>query len=189
MKPYPYKSSDITKRVYTYRLSRARRMVENTFGIIATRFHVLLKSMNLQPDKAQLFVQASVVLHNYLLKESPRVYTPSGTLDEDQDGNVALGYWRDEFNPAGTLHNISQQGSNHHSLSAREIQQKFAEYFVSTRRELSWQYQHACFIAHIPRNNNLDASSFLEARKLSTSYTATWFSAGHFHSQTFVFFF
>ena len=102
-------------------------MVESTFGILATRFRVLLKPMNLQPNKAQLVVEASVVLLNYLMKESPRVYTPPGTLDEDQDGNVALGYWRDEFNPAGTLHNISQQGGNHHSLSAREIQQEFAE--------------------------------------------------------------
>ena len=75
--------------------------------------------MNLQPDKAQLVVQASVVLHNYLMKESPLVYTPPSTLDEDQDRNVALGYWRDEFNPAGTLHNISQQGSNHHSVGER----------------------------------------------------------------------
>ena len=129
-----------TQTIFNYRFvlqfppfCRACRMVESTFNIIATRFRVLLKPMNLQPDKAQLVVQASVVLHNYLMKESPRVYTPPGTLDEDQDGNVALGYWRDEFNPAGTLHNISQQGSNHHSLSAREIQQEFAEYFVSTR--------------------------------------------------------
>ena len=69
MKPYPYKDADMLRQIFNYRLSRARRTVESAFGILATRFRVLLKPMNLNPDKAQLVVQASVVLHNFLMTE------------------------------------------------------------------------------------------------------------------------
>ena len=116
MKPYPFKNNDVFCRVFNYRLSRARRMVESSFGILATRFRVFLKPIHLNPDKAQLVVQATTVLHNYLIQNSLQVYAPPGTVDrEDENGNVASGFWRDEFNPVGTLFNTSQQSSNRHS--------------------------------------------------------------------------
>ena len=40
LKPYPGDISELTQRIYNYRLSRARREIENTFGIMATRFRV-----------------------------------------------------------------------------------------------------------------------------------------------------
>ena len=142
MKPYPYKDADILRRIFNYRLSRARRTVESAFGILATRFRVLLKPMNLNPDKAQLVVQASVVLHNFLMKRDAPVYAPPGTVDkEDQFGNVTRGSWHDEYSPSETLNNLSLQGSNHNSSSAREIQKEFAEYFGSLNGEVPWQYK------------------------------------------------
>ena len=92
---------DILRRIFNYRLSRARRTVESAFGILATRFRVLLKPMNLNHDKAQLVVQASVVLHNFLMKRDAPVYAPPGTVDkEDQFGNVTCGSWHDEYSPS-----------------------------------------------------------------------------------------
>ncbi|XP_064617265.1 putative nuclease HARBI1 [Liolophura sinensis] len=144
MKPYPFRTRDIVSRVFNYRLSRARRMVESTFGILATRFRVLLKPINLNPDKAQLVVQAVVALHNFLMKEPNEAYTPPATTDlEDRDGNMMPGSWRADFNPQGTLLGLRHQGSNHHATSAREIQREFGEYFMTPIGEVSWQYQHA----------------------------------------------
>ena len=42
MKPYPQRNLDRTKRIFNYRTFRARRTVENAFGILANRFHVFL---------------------------------------------------------------------------------------------------------------------------------------------------
>lgn len=40
MKPYPGRTLDIPERVYNYRLSRARRIIENVFGIMSSKFRV-----------------------------------------------------------------------------------------------------------------------------------------------------
>ena len=51
MKPYPHRHLDKEKRVFNYRLSRARRVVENAFGIFANKWRVFLTTIKLSPEK------------------------------------------------------------------------------------------------------------------------------------------
>ena len=66
MKPYPgFHAKGSQKRGFNYRLSRARRVVENAFGILASVFRVLRKPMLLQPGTAKEVVMTTVCLHKF----------------------------------------------------------------------------------------------------------------------------
>ncbi|CAH1998941.1 unnamed protein product [Acanthoscelides obtectus] len=63
MKPYP-RTSTRKEQVFNYRLSRARRIVENAFGILVTRFRVLLNTLDMRPKNVDSIVLAACSLHN-----------------------------------------------------------------------------------------------------------------------------
>jgi len=74
IKPYPGShEKGSAKRIFNYRLSRARRVVENVFGILSAVFRVLHKPMLLEPKKAKLVVITCVYLHNFLRKEKSSI--------------------------------------------------------------------------------------------------------------------
>ncbi|RVE45037.1 hypothetical protein evm_010316 [Chilo suppressalis] len=97
MKPYPgTHDRGSEKRIYNYRLTRARRIVENAFGILSAVFRVLRKPMLLQHDKASLIVMTCVYLNNYLMKKkaSRRLYNSPGMMDRIEEDVVIPGQWR-----------------------------------------------------------------------------------------------
>lgn len=51
LKPFPEKSLSKEQRIFNYRLSRARRTVENAFGILCNRFRVFHTAINMKPEK------------------------------------------------------------------------------------------------------------------------------------------
>lgn len=69
LKPYPFRDMTHDQRIFNYRLSRARRVVENAFGILSNRFRILLTTIGLDADKVQDIVLACCTLHNFLSAE------------------------------------------------------------------------------------------------------------------------
>lgn len=98
MKPYPFRNQTKQQRIYSYRLSRARRVVENAFGILANRFRVFLAPINLEPAKVETIVLAAVALHNFLISENTSDYVPAGTFDKENlaSREIIQGAWRNE---------------------------------------------------------------------------------------------
>ncbi|XP_026467884.1 uncharacterized protein LOC113371453 [Ctenocephalides felis] len=70
MKPFLFGDQPVENRVFSYRLSRARRVVENAFGLLSMRFRFLRKPDELCPQKVIKLVQAACVLRNYLIEKS-----------------------------------------------------------------------------------------------------------------------
>jgi len=70
LKPYNQRELTPERRIFNYRLSMARRTVENVFGILANRFRVFHTSINLKIENIDKVVMACCVLHNFLRKRS-----------------------------------------------------------------------------------------------------------------------
>ena len=58
------------KRVFNYRLSRARQVVKNTFGILASRFRIFRRSIIGKTGDIKSTTKADVILHNFLMRKS-----------------------------------------------------------------------------------------------------------------------
>ena len=109
------------RAIFNYRLSRARRVIENSFGILAARWRFLRRPVIAQPDRVIIFTQAAVALHNYLRTVESSVYCPPGFVDsEDGCGNVVDGGWRSDEDSMG-MQSISHTGSN-----------RYTEYFFNS---------------------------------------------------------
>lgn len=85
MKPYPQAGLNVERRVHNYRLSRARRVVENVFGILVSRFGALQHPILQSPEKARIIVLACCYLHNFLRKRRPRAYITRNLVDSDRE--------------------------------------------------------------------------------------------------------
>ncbi|XP_068116824.1 uncharacterized protein [Hyperolius riggenbachi] len=66
MRPYSQKTKNEHKDAFNYHLTRARRVVECTFGIMTNKFRVLHTAMQLHPQNAVKVVKAACILHNFI---------------------------------------------------------------------------------------------------------------------------
>ena len=108
MRPYP--GTDLScekKKIYNYRQSRARRVIENTFGILSTSWRIFHKPIKATVTNAENFTLACLTLHNYLRQTDNAMYTPSGFIDsENKDGTIKEGEWRSTKDGDSALRSI-----------------------------------------------------------------------------------
>ena len=93
MKPYPSRKLTDKERIFNYRLSRARRTVENAFGIMANRFRVFHTAISLHPDNAEAVVIGACVLHN-LLRSRNLMANTVGDTENPEIHEIIEGTWR-----------------------------------------------------------------------------------------------
>ncbi|XP_047499503.1 uncharacterized protein LOC125045951 [Penaeus chinensis] len=121
LRPYPgsQASDDDQKRLFNFRLSRARRVVENAFGILSQRFRIYQRTLNLLPDNADNVIFATCILHNYLRDNATNVTNMNVT------------------NNGSSLEEIARQGGNA-PQGAFLVREKFREFLNSPAGSLPW---------------------------------------------------
>lgn len=139
MKPYSKRNLHMTERVFNYRLSRARRVIENVFGIMTARFGVLSKPIALDAEKTKKITLACCVLHNFLITTNKQKYAPPQMFDRyDENNDLIPGEWRRDEVSNETMIPLHRSSSTQNI--GKDVQEEFANYFVN-EGELEWQYQ------------------------------------------------
>lgn len=135
MKPSGQRSNQ-EEKVFNYRLSRARRVVENAFGILCNRFQILQREINLDVEKVQNITLTCCALHNYIKKKEGKTFYVS--LDNENTSNISLteGEWRGNV----CLTNLERCHVNRSADGSIQIRKKFIHYF-NNEGFVPWQWE------------------------------------------------
>ena len=144
MKPYPGANLSEQQKVYNYRLSRARRTIENSFGILAARWRIYRRPIRAALETCDLIVKATVCLHNYLLATENARYTPAGFCDSYDNEKLIPGDWREIVSNDNTpaLRRPPRLATRNFRADAKEIRDMFCSYVNSEEGALPWQLDH-----------------------------------------------
>lgn len=135
MKPFSKRDLTREEQIFNYRLSRARRIVENAFGILVNRFGCLLTTLRVTPSTATDVVLACCILHN-LLRDA-NVAVPPGLIDTEDDAhNLVPGTFRAtcDLTPGP-----SNSGAKNTSVKSAKAQRDYLRDYYSGVGAVDWQ--------------------------------------------------
>lgn len=134
MKPYPQIGLTEEKRIFNYRLSRCRRISENGFGILASRWRVFRKPLLLQPRSATCVTLAALTLHNWLRTETEagHIHLPLGPQEDSAPSSGDTNAWLD----------LEDFGHHNATQEAKNIRKEYTEY-VMNEGVVPWQWRSA----------------------------------------------
>ncbi|KAF0764503.1 protein ANTAGONIST OF LIKE HETEROCHROMATIN PROTEIN 1-like [Aphis craccivora] len=120
MKPYTRKSAkdDASKAVFNYRLSRARRVTENAFGLLSQVFRVFYQTININPETCDSMILVACCLHN-MLRE--------GYLEKN--GKVFYNYDSEESRTINNMISIVREGG--FNADGFHVRDAFKQFFMN----------------------------------------------------------
>lgn len=131
--PYLQKEIDNTKRIYNYRLSHTRNVVENTFGVITSRFQILRRPINMKPENICYVILAICSIHNYLRRKSDTYFTPTTVDRENESGIIVEGDWRQNNTQLLGLQQVAKRNA---TAAAKQSRDEYKRYFNSIGKKI-----------------------------------------------------
>ena len=107
--------------IFNYRLSRALRVVEKAFGILANCWRIYHCHIYLNPNNATTVVKATTVLHSILTLPSDKVYTDVDKAKIFDD----------------VFEDLAKQGNQ--PATSANMRNYFTDYFNSDHGSVKWQ--------------------------------------------------
>lgn len=145
LRPYPGKGLPEDQRIFNYRLSRARRVIENAFGILSARWQIFHHPIQTSIETAECMVKAAVCLHNYLRQTNNAGYCPAGFVDsQDSTGQIRPGEWRSMVHDLdhGALRPIPRRRGSRYPDSAVAVRDLMKQFVNSVQGAVPWQLDH-----------------------------------------------
>lgn len=119
LRPFPGRTLNDGRRIFNYRLSRARQSIECAFGIMSNKWRVLHSPLLVAPDFAVAITKATCVLHNFVRRRDG--YNFEDSVDCNMDDMT------------------EKIGVGNAPSSAKEVREYFVQYFNPPQHALSWQ--------------------------------------------------
>jgi len=119
LRPFGGKELSQKKRIFNYRLSRARRYVECSFGILTNKWRILHRPLNVNTDFAVSIVKACVVLHNFVRERDGYNF---------EDTMTVLG-----------MNDLPAQPNMQGGRAANDIRNILSDYFLTEVGKVPWQ--------------------------------------------------
>ncbi|KYN11043.1 hypothetical protein ALC57_16822 [Trachymyrmex cornetzi] len=142
LRPFSGKDNLSAERcIYNYRLSRARRVIENCFGILVSQWRIYRKSIISSVETTMKIVQATICLHNWLRKsdiEQTNNILPGMLNREMTEDDYIRGSWRTVMEDGCAFMNISRCSTNTSARDAMLIRDEFCKYF-NDEGSVAWQ--------------------------------------------------
>ncbi|KAI1897026.1 hypothetical protein AGOR_G00100980 [Albula goreensis] len=125
MRPYPGFNMPREKRIFNYCLSHSRLTVECSFGILSSQWRLYCRVIYMAPEKVELCVKATCILHNFT-----RVTTMRGRRRENTSHTPDMA--------AAALRPVGRMGSNNAPREAIKMREAICEFF-NQESAVPWQ--------------------------------------------------
>ena len=138
MKPFPGKA------VYNYRHSRPRRVIENSFVILRSRWRNVSKSIKTNVENVENYAWSAICLHNYSRLTGNATYTLAGFVDSRSSlGDIRDGDWRKNCSADNLdFQEIKQIRCSRHSKSSNDMSNGLKDYVNSESGTVEWQLKY-----------------------------------------------
>lgn len=115
-------------KVLICRLCRARRVIENIFGILAARWRIYRKPIIASNATVVAIIKATVCLHNFLMDDK-QYFTSSCVDRENNEGEIIDGDWRRDENV--NLPPVGRTSTNMYGRQAEKMRESLTRYFMN----------------------------------------------------------
>ncbi|XP_023716998.1 protein ALP1-like [Cryptotermes secundus] len=115
MRPYPQRRLGSEEEIFNKRLAHARQVVECAFGIVSNKWRILLKALEVTPERAEQIVKCICLLHNIIIDKEGMTDLRPTTVEPS--------------NPH--LNRFATRGENRSTARACDVRDTFKMYFVN----------------------------------------------------------